>query len=180
MSRCISPAPPRSLSSRCLPLSLSLFFVPFPADRPHRLSTRLSRVILSVLAGRVLLDVPTGTGLRLHNQGSSVRFYKVPNPDPAPGFLSCRLLSRRTLGSQVRTGVYLLGQKPGWAGWMTTNVSPPLFLQLPSETRLVLMCSFTSAQCDSKVNLQSYFLLAAFPAVRRCQASARIPSSCDS
>lgn len=103
------------------------------------MSTRLSKVILSVVTGRALLDVQLEMGYGYTTRGSSTRFYKAHGPDPAPGFLSCQVdacFQGGKLGSQVKTGVYLVGQKPRWAGSMTANVSPPLRLQLPSEKRL--------------------------------------------
>lgn len=48
--------PPSLSLSRYLPLSLSVIFILFAAQRPHHLSTRLCAVILSALTRRVLPD----------------------------------------------------------------------------------------------------------------------------
>lgn len=116
-----SLALPLSLTSLCLSLSLSLFFILFPADCPHRLSARLSKVILSVVTGRVLLDVQLEMGY-----GYTIGGGHQPGATRPTIQIQLRVFCPvgRKLGSQVKTGRS-----------MTTNVSPPLWLQLPAEKR---------------------------------------------
>lgn len=78
MRRCISA----QLSlSQCLPLSLSLIFIPFPPDRPLRMATWSDKVVLSVVTPKVFLDFYLDKGC-----GES----GVVTPVIQPGFLSYR------------------------------------------------------------------------------------------
>ena len=110
----LHPPPPR-----CLPLSLSLFFIPFPADRPP--------VCPRGSAKSSYLSWQGGSCWTSGWKWATATHSGVINPvlqGPQPRSCSAFSVLSDCFNEENRVprwkkGVYLVGEKPGWAGSMT-------------------------------------------------------------